>query len=274
MTKLELLLKTTATAVGVPLGSVEASWTRLRKARLWTPVGRGRVRPDPMPTDAANLLLSFMVGGLATDTPKLVRMINESRKVMPGEDGERSVALPDVKGLTDLPDTRLGSVLPAIIARLASGQQFIASAQGNLYNLSLHKICVYRSWMGWHTTIGLFGFPSRGDTSERVRLEFWAENPDPDVKRLLSEQDIIQTQDNVVDGSDGGYSRRLTQETVDGEAIRAMAACLQGDAENASLRIPPNVFHEANDHYPNEGVYRDGRAGLIRIIKGRRRRGK
>ncbi len=279
MTKLELLLKTMATALGVPLGSVEASWTRLRKAKLWTPVGRGRVRPDPTPSDATNLLLSFLVGGPATDTPDVVRLVRQSRMVMPGEDGRRAPPLPHIEGLTNGSDTTLGSVFPALLTHVTLGpdqeyREFKAELRGAPRLLVPYEISVYRTWMGWHTTVRmmLVPFPEKAD-EQTLSLDFWAESPDPDVKRLLAERDLGRARDALL--TYRRYSKRTTRETITGDVLSAIAACLEGDGEKADNFLGASIFqfHSGTDaEYPNAGVYRDGRAGLIHLVVGPRRR--
>jgi hypothetical protein len=63
-----------------------------------------------------------------------------------------------------------------------------------------NELSVYRSWMGWHTTLVLMVAPGveNADPSEmEVRLDLWADSPDPKVRRILREQDLAGAVNNA-----------------------------------------------------------------------------
>ena len=56
----------------------------LRKNSLWSSIGKG-ISADPAPSDASNLLLSFLGGGLVTETAETVRLLRNCLYVAPSK---------------------------------------------------------------------------------------------------------------------------------------------------------------------------------------------
>jgi len=63
MSKLARLVEVASNVLGVPEKTVRSRVMLLRKNSLWSSIGKG-ISPDPAPSDASNLLLSFLGGGL------------------------------------------------------------------------------------------------------------------------------------------------------------------------------------------------------------------
>ena len=116
MQRLDLLLTTMATAFDVSEASVRSRWVLLRKAGLWSKVGPGRDMPDPKASDVTGLPLSFLAGGLATETAATVGLVRQSR-------GNH----PPVTGMEELQDDSLGAMLGLSFARLAADSKLLVT---------------------------------------------------------------------------------------------------------------------------------------------------
>jgi hypothetical protein len=82
MSNLARLIAVASNVLRVPEKTMRSRVMLLRKNSLWSSVGKG-VSADPAPSDASNLLLSFLGGGLVTETPKTVRLLRKSLYVAP-----------------------------------------------------------------------------------------------------------------------------------------------------------------------------------------------
>lgn len=235
-TKLEMLLQTAATAFNVPLGSAEASWTRLRKAGLWTPVGRGRVRPDPTPSDATNLILSFMVGGLATETPEAVRDVRGSI-AMKGD-------LPIV-GLAG--KETLGTLLECLLSLRAANETLVVDdvawdemvstlqwpeeakkalrESGRIADAG--NLFITRTFVGWQAVMSVASLHC-------VKLRW-------DAFYYLLKEDQAE---RLEARANEAVPDRRTEEVITKRTLDAIAACLRGDAAGAqrALSIGTRVY--------------------------------
>src|SRR5947208_11109723 len=108
------LIRRASAVLGVPEKTVRSRVMLLRKESLWSSIGKGK-SPDPAPSDASNLLLSFLGGGLVTKTAETVRMIRSSRHIGSKLPNGRFKPLPPVSLYADFAhDHTLGEMLDAL----------------------------------------------------------------------------------------------------------------------------------------------------------------
>jgi hypothetical protein len=112
MSKLARLVKVTSNVLRVPEKTVRSRVMLLRKNSLWSSIGKG-VSADPAPSDASNLLLSFLGGGLVTETAETVRLVRTCLYVAPS----KNAAPPPVSLFAEFgPGHTLGDMLDALFA--------------------------------------------------------------------------------------------------------------------------------------------------------------
>jgi hypothetical protein len=97
----------------VPEKTVRSRVMLLRKNSLWSSISKG-VSADPAPSDASNLLLSFLGGGLVTETAETVRLLRNSLYVASSKDA----ALPRISPFAEFGHKHtLGDTLDALFAQ-------------------------------------------------------------------------------------------------------------------------------------------------------------
>jgi len=226
--------------------------------------------PDPTPSDATNLLLSFLAGGLATDTAETVRNVRGSK-------GSR----PPIAGLDDVWDGTLGTMLDGLFAVLAAvGELTIReddwarqvegmgwkkadksrALQENL-RIGYATLSIRKNWLGWQTDVSV----AQRDTSWAFGCSFAAALPENNA--LLSEKDperaleLLRSQ-NVV------QPNRVTTETVGYPTLAGLAACLNGDATAAgeALSWKSHVSVSEQTLFGDPAVYVNIRSGNVKVI--------
>src|SRR6266545_3308915 len=121
------LIRSAAAVLGVPEATVRSRVMLLRKESLWSSEGRG-ISVDPVPSDASNLLLSFLGGGLVTKAAETVRMIRCCQHILNAPDQK---SLPPVNLFADLGlDHTLGEMLDALFEKWSSRGDLISDATG------------------------------------------------------------------------------------------------------------------------------------------------
>jgi hypothetical protein len=112
MNRLTRLAEVASNVLRVPEKTVRSRVMLLRKNSLWSSVGKG-VSADVVPSDASNLLLSFLGGGLVTDTAETVRLVRTCLYVAPS----KNAVLPRISLFAELgPGHTLGDMLDALFA--------------------------------------------------------------------------------------------------------------------------------------------------------------
>lgn len=112
MNKMARLVEVASNVLRVPEKTVRSRVMLLRKNSLWSSSGKG-ISVDSAPPDASNLLLSFLGGGLVTETAKTVRLLRKCAYVAPDKDA----ALPPIGLLAEFThEHTLGDMLDALFA--------------------------------------------------------------------------------------------------------------------------------------------------------------
>ena len=84
MSELARLVEVASNVLRVPEKTVRSRVMLLRKNSLWSSIGKG-ISADPAPSDASNLLLSFLGGGLVTETAETVHLLRTCLYVAPSK---------------------------------------------------------------------------------------------------------------------------------------------------------------------------------------------
>jgi hypothetical protein len=125
----------------------------LRKESLWSSVGKGK-SPDPAPSDASNLLLSFLGGGLVTKTAETVRMIRSSRYIGFKLPDGTFKPLPPVSLYANFTlDHTLGEMLDALFEQWSER----GALWSNLHDVPITNVflSVERHALGWDVEFSL-----------------------------------------------------------------------------------------------------------------------
>ena len=113
MGELSRLVEVASNVLGVPEKTVRSRVMLLRKNSLWSSIGKG-ISANPAPSDASNLLLSFLGGGLVTETAETVRLLRNCLYVAPS----KNEAPPPISLFAEFGRKHtLGEVLDALFAQ-------------------------------------------------------------------------------------------------------------------------------------------------------------
>jgi hypothetical protein len=113
MSKLASFIEVASNVLLVPQKTVRSRIMLLRKNSLWSSIGKG-ISPDPAPSDASNLLLSFLGGGLVTETAETVRLLRNCLYVAPS----KNEAPPPIRLFAEFGRKHtLGDILDALFAQ-------------------------------------------------------------------------------------------------------------------------------------------------------------
>ena len=143
MSKLARLIEVASTVLRVPEKTVRSRVMLLRKNSLWSSIGKG-ISADLAPSDASNLLLSFLGGGLVTETAETVRRLRTSLYIAPS----KNAALPPISLFAEFePQHSLGEMLDALFAQWSEGGPPV-SLESNLPFTSI-TLTIKRYSIGW-----------------------------------------------------------------------------------------------------------------------------
>jgi hypothetical protein len=113
MSKLARLVEVASDVLRVPEKTVRSRVMLLRKNSLWSSIGKG-ISADPAPSDASNLLLSFLGGGLVTETAETVSLLRDCLYIA----SSKGAALPPISVFAELGNKHtLGDMLDALFAQ-------------------------------------------------------------------------------------------------------------------------------------------------------------
>jgi hypothetical protein len=119
----------------------------LRKESLWSSQGKG-ISVNPVPSDASNLLLSFLGGGLVTKVAETVRMIRCCQHILNWRDQK---SLPPVNLFSDLGlDHTLGEMLDAVLEKWSDRGPISDATGGPITDAYLS---VERHRQGWEAEL-------------------------------------------------------------------------------------------------------------------------
>jgi hypothetical protein len=137
----------------------------LRKNGLWSSAGKG-VSADPAPSDASNLLLSLLGGGLVTKTAETVRMLRSSLQIPSTLEDGTFAPLPPISLFATLNvHHTLGQVLDALFSKhLREG---LFSTELNVPITSV-ELSIGRHAFGWDAELWL----GDGNTHYGVEYEY------------------------------------------------------------------------------------------------------
>ena len=113
MSKLARLIEVASNVLRVPEKTVRSRVMLLRKNSLWSSIGKG-ISADPAPSDASNLLLSFLGGGLVTETAETVKLLRKASTSHP----LKHATLPPISLFAEFaPGHTLGDMVDALFAQ-------------------------------------------------------------------------------------------------------------------------------------------------------------
>jgi hypothetical protein len=143
MNNLAHLIEVASNVLRVPEKTVRSRVMLLRKNSLWSSIGKG-ISPDPAPSDASNLLLSFLGGGLVTETAETVRLLRNCLHVAP----LKGATLPPISLFAEFGQNHtLGDMLDALFAQWSEDGPPV-SLDSNL-SFSSVTLAVDRYSHGW-----------------------------------------------------------------------------------------------------------------------------
>jgi hypothetical protein len=143
MSELAHLVEVASDVLGVPEKTVRSRVMLLRKNSLWSSIGKG-ISADPAPSDASNLLLSFLGGGLVTETAETVRLLRNCLYVAP----LKNATLPPISLFAEFGQNHtLGDMLDALFAQWSEDGPPV-SLDSNL-SFSTVTLAVDRYSHGW-----------------------------------------------------------------------------------------------------------------------------
>jgi hypothetical protein len=143
MSELARLVEVASNVLGVPEKTVRSRVMLLRKNSLWSSIGKG-ISADPAPSDASNLLLSFLGGGLVTETADTVRLLRNCLYVAP----IKSATLPPISLFAKFAQNHtLGDMLDALFTQWSEDGPPV-SLDSNL-SFSTVTLAVDRYSHGW-----------------------------------------------------------------------------------------------------------------------------
>ena len=201
------LIRSAAAVLGVAESTVRSRVMLLRKESLWSSEGRGK-SADPAPSDASNLLFSFLGGGLVTKAAETVRMVRCCQHILNGPDQK---SLPPVNLFADLGlDHTLGEMLDALFEKW-SDRGLISDATGG--PITDAYLFIERYPHGWEAELLL----KDSNSQWMVHYEF------------LGPRGRVAVPFPKDDGGDLVTSARATKRT-----FSALAKCLSGRASNST----------------------------------------
>jgi hypothetical protein len=163
-------------------------------------------------------------------------------------------------GLTELKDTTLGTTLDALLAQLAATDDLVVDEARWVARVATMNwldgierqellatdrriidgwLTVFSSWIGWNTEFACQTVRTRGGLSSWT-LDF--ELVKPSEKQFLEETDPRRALERL-GATTRNYSRRASSECVHFDALRALGACLRGDADRAHELLAQPIHH-------------------------------
>jgi hypothetical protein len=162
MNNLARLVEVASNVLRVPEKTVRSRVMLLRKNSLWSSIGKG-ISADPAPSDASNLLLSFLGGGLVTETAETVRLLRNCLYVAPS----KNAAPPPISLFAEFGRKHmLGDMLDALFAQWSERGPPV-SLDNNL-PFTCVTLAIERYSRSWEVELFL-----RRDTKENWGEERW-----------------------------------------------------------------------------------------------------
>jgi hypothetical protein len=201
------LIRSAAAVLGVPEATVRSRVMLLRKESLWSSEGRG-ISVNPVPSDASNLLLSFLGGGLVTKAAETVRMMRCCQHILNFRDQK---SLPPVNLFADLGlGHTLGEMLDAVFEKWSDRGPISDATGGPITDAYLF---VERYRQGWEAELLL----KDSNAQWEVHYEF------------LGPRGRVAVPFPKDDGGDLFTSARVTKTT-----FTALAKCVSGRPSNST----------------------------------------
>jgi hypothetical protein len=198
------LIRSAAAVLGVPEATVRSRVMLLRKESLWSSEGKG-ISANLVPSDASNLLLSFLGGGFVTKAAETVRMIRCCEHILNRRDQK---SLPPVDLFADLGlDHTLGEMLDAVFEKWSDRGPISATGDP----ITGAYLFVERYRQGWEAEL----FLKDSNAQWEVHYEF------------LGPRGRVAVPFPKDDGGDLCTSARVTKTT-----FSALAKCVSGRPSN------------------------------------------
>jgi len=221
MNKLARLVEVASNVLRVPEKTMRSRVMLLRKNSLWSSIGKG-IRADPAPSDASNLLLSFLGGGLVTETAETVRLLRDCLYIASSKDA----ALPPVSLFADFERRHtLGNVLDALFAQWSErGPPVSLDSHLPLTNVTL---TIERYSRGWDVELLL-----RRHIKKKWSKELWIVDYEffPELLAASGQKQLARAAQRMAEkGGDLVTSARVSERT-----FTALADCLSRPTHRAS----------------------------------------
>jgi hypothetical protein len=227
MSKLARLVEVASNVLRVPEKTVRSRVMLLRKNSLWSSISKG-VSADPAPSDASNLLLSFLGGGLVTETAETVRLLRNSLYISASKDA----TLPPISLFAELARGHtLGDVLDALFAQWSEGGPPVSLVS----NLQLTGVTleIERYSRGWDVVFRL-----RRKTKKTWNEELWDVEYEffPELFGASDRKRLARAAQRMAEkGGDLVTSARVSERT-----FSALADCLSQPTHRA-IRLPASA---------------------------------
>jgi hypothetical protein len=224
MSKLARLVEVASNVLLVPEKTVRSRVMLLRKNSLWSSIGKG-VSADPAPSDASNLLLSFLGGGLVTETAETVRLLRNSLYIAPSKDA----ALPPISLFIEFSRGHtLGEVLDALFAHWSEGGPPVSLVS----NLPLTGVTleIQRYSRGWDVE-----FLLRRRTKKTWNEELWQVSYEffPELLAASDQKELARAARRMAEkGGDLVTSAHVSERT-----FSALAGCLSQSTHRAIRQL-------------------------------------
>lgn len=221
MNKLARLVEVASDVLRVPEKTVRSRVMLLRKNSLWSSRGKG-ISADPAPSDASNLLLSFLGGGLVTETAETVRLLRNCVYIAPS----KNAAPPPISLFAEFGRKHaLGNMLDALFAQWSERGPPI-SLDANL-PFTCITLVIERYSRGWDVELFL-----RRDAKEHWGEEQWFVEYEflPELLAASNQKQLARAAQRMAEKrGDLVTSARVSERT-----FTALADCLSRPTHRAS----------------------------------------